>query len=85
MLHIEKRKKNMFRRVPVEWSHGEVVILSLPGGKLLFEVGKGVKLMAGVELLVVLSVTAFYLAIMSGRVRPNQLVPDAELIQGSFE
>ena len=85
MLHIRERKKDVFGRLPAEWSHREVVILSLPDGKLLFEVGKGEKLMAGVEFLVVLPVAAFYLAIMSGCVRSDQLVPDAELVHSSFE
>lgn len=37
--------------------------------------------MRGVELLVILAVTAFHLAIMSGRIRANQLVANPETRQ----
>ena len=75
----------MFRRLPIEWSHGEVIILTLSDSELLFKVGKTVEFMAGIELLVILPVAAFYLSVMPGCVRFNQLVPDTELIQCLFK
>ena len=39
----------MFRRVLVERSHGEVVILALSDSELLFKISKVKELMTGVE------------------------------------
>jgi len=79
VLHIGKRKKNMLGRLPVEWSHWKVVILTLSKGQLFFKITKTIKLMTSIELLIVFSVTTFYFAVMFGRVRSDQLVADAEL------
>ena len=38
VLHIGERKKDVFRRLPVEWSHGETVVLSLAESKLFGKV-----------------------------------------------
>ena len=38
--------------------------------------------MRGIELFIVLAVTAFYFPVMSGRVRLDQLVPNAEFFAG---
>lgn len=75
-----ERKKDSFRRLPVERSHREVVVISLPDSKLILEIGEAIELVAGIEFLVVFSVTAFYFAIVPGRVWPDQLVVDAELV-----
>ena len=85
MLHIWIRKKYKFRGSPVERSHREVVILPLSNSELFFKVSEAVELMAGIEFFVVLPVAAFYFAVMLGRVRFDQFVPNAKLIQCSFE
>ena len=54
-------------------------------GKLLFEVRKGVKVMAGIKPLLVLAVAALYLAIVSRGVRPDELMTDAKLLRGRLE
>ena len=79
VLHIGKRKKNMLGRLPVEWSHWKVVILTLSKGQLFFKITKTIKLMTSIEFLIVFSVATFYFAVMFGRVRSDQLVADAEL------
>ena len=81
VLHIRKRIKNIFRSHPVERSHGESVIASLPDSKLFGKVIKGIEGVAGVELLIVFSVAAFYFAIVPRCKRFDFLVPDSELSQ----
>ena len=81
MLHIGKRIKNLFRSHPVEGSHGESVIASLPNSKLFGKVIKGIEGVAGVELLIIFSVATFYFAVMSGGKGFDFLVPDAEFGQ----
>ena len=48
-------------------------------GKLLFEVRKGVKVMAGIKPFLVLPVTAFHLAVVAGCIGADKLVTDAQL------
>lgn len=81
VLQIGEVRKDSFRRPPVEWPHGEIVILPLPDSQLPGEVIEGIEGVAGVELFVVLSVTAFHLAVMSRCKGTDLLVPDAELSQ----
>ena len=40
-----KRKEDVFGRCPVEGTHGEVIVFSVPDSKLLLEVLKGIKTM----------------------------------------
>ena len=77
VLHVWIRKKDVFGRVPVEWSHGEVVVLPLSDGQLLFEIIERVELPHSIKLLVILSVTALHLAVVPGCEWPDQLVPDS--------
>lgn len=72
----------MLRRHPVEWSHGEVAVLPLSYGELFLEISEVIEFVASIELLVVLSVAAFYFAVMSGRIYFDSLVLNAELGQG---
>ena len=53
--------------------------------KLFCEVIERVKAVAGVEAFLVLSVAAFYLAVVAGRVGADELVADAQFGGGSFE
>ena len=81
MLHIRKITKNEFWRLPVERTHGEIVILSLSGGKLLLEVLEAVELAAGIKLFIIFSVAAFDLSVVPWSKGPDPLVPDTELLQ----
>ena len=85
VLHSGERKKDGIGRLPVERAHGEIVVLSLPNSKLLFEVCKGIKTAARIETLLVLAVAALYLAIVSRGVRPDELMTDAKLLRGRLE
>lgn len=67
VLHRRERRKGSFRRHPVERSHKEIIILSLPGSKPFGKVLKGIEFVAGVELPIVFPVTAFHLAVVSWR------------------
>ena len=80
-LHIRKRIKNIFGRHPVERSHGESVIASLPDSKLFGKVIEWIEGMASIEFLVVFSVAALYLAVMSWGKRANLFVADPHLSQ----
>ena len=81
VLHIWERKKNVIGRLPVEWSHRKLIVVSLSDGKLLFKVCKTVELMASVEFLVVFSVAALNFSVMPWRIRFNQFVTNTELHQ----
>lgn len=78
VLHIRKRIKNIFGSHPVEGSHGESVIASLPDSKLFGKVIEGIEGMAGVELLIIFSMAAFYFAIVTRCKGLDFLVPNTE-------
>ena len=69
VLHIRIRKKDVFWGLPVEWSHREVVILTLAHSKLFFKVSKAIEFVASIELLVIFPVAAFNLYVMFGCIR----------------
>lgn len=79
------RKEDRFGGVPVERSHGEIVILSLSDSQLLLKISKGIKGVAGIEFLVVLSMAAFNFTVVPRGIRPNQLMPNAKLFQSSLK
>ena len=79
------RKEDRFGGVPVERSHGEIVILPLSDRQLLLKISKGIKGVAGIEFLIVLSMATLNLTVVPWGVRLNQLVQDAKLFQSSFE
>ena len=81
VLHIRKRIKNVFRWHPVERSHGESVITSLPDSKLFGEVIEGIEGVTSIEFLIVFSMTAFYFSVVSRRKGLDFLVPNSELSQ----
>ena len=85
VLQIRKRKENSFGRHPVEWSHGERVIVTLPDSKLFGKVIEGIKGVAGIEFLVVFSVAAFYFSVVTRRKRLDFLVADSKLGQRLFK
>ena len=75
----------MFRCEPVERTHGESVVLSVPDSKLLFKVGERIKAVGSIEVFVVFSMAAFDFPVMSGCVWLDRLVADAKLPQFFFE
>ena len=50
--------------------------------QLSVEVGKRVEAIGIVEAMLILTVAALYLAIVTGRIGTNQLVPNAQLCSG---
>ena len=96
-----ERKEDSFGGLPVERPHGEVVILSLSDSQLFLKILKGIEGMAvmvvsrvmrkiiegvaGIEFFIVLSMTALHFPVVSGGVGLNELMPDAELLQGGFK
>ena len=74
VLHFWKRIKDDLRRLPVEGSHWEIIILPLPYSELFFEVGKGIKLVGSIEFLIILAVATLHLAVVSWCKRADQFV-----------
>lgn len=70
--------KYLLRRTPAKRSHWEAVVIpAVINLKLLRKVLKRIEGMSGIEALVILPVAPLYLAVMSWRIRPDQLVTDA--------
>ena len=65
----------------MERTYREMVVDSVPAGKLNLEVLKRIKLMCGVEIFIVLAVTALHFAVVPGRVGPDEFMTDAQLFQ----
>ena len=84
-LQRRKRKKDIARRLPVERTHGEIIILPLTDGKLFYKIVKRIETMRSIEFLVVFSMTAFYLAVMSGCERSDLLMLDTKLFKRFLE
>ena len=59
-------------------SHREVVGMTVVDSKLVCEIIQREKGMTGVEVSLVFSVTAFYLAVVAWSIRTNQFMADAE-------
>ena len=62
-----------------------MIVPVLPDGKLFLEVGKREELVRGVEILVILAVTTLDLAIVPGCVGLDDLMPDAQFVQGPLK
>ena len=71
--------RELKRRKPTQRPHGKVVGAVVMDGKLLGEVLEGVKAVGRIETLLILPVTTLHLAVVSGRIGANQLVPDTQL------
>ena len=69
--------KEFKRREPGEWTHGEVIAGSLPGSELPGKIGERKETMAVIEAFLILTVAAFYFAVMTGCIRTDQLMPNA--------
>ena len=62
-----------------------MVLLTLAPGKLLFEVIKGVELVYSIKRFIVFAMTAFYFAVVRGRVRFDSFVTDGCVCHAVFE
>ena len=69
----------------MEGPHRNVVGTAVVDLELLVEVFKGKERIAAIKALLVFAVAALYLAVMSGRVGPDQLVPDAKMSCGCLK
>ena len=69
--------KDLDWRAPAEGTHRKFVAVSLVGSELPAKVVERVEGMLIVKAFLVLPVAAFHLAVVAGRVRPDQLMPDA--------
>ena len=78
---VRKCGKNLLWRAPIKRSHREIVVLFVPDSKLLPEVFKRIERVRGIEVLVVFTVTALDLAVVTGRVYLDAFVLDAELFK----
>ena len=69
----------LVRRGPVKRSHREVVGAAVMDSELLGEVIEGVETVIGVKAFLVLSMASFHLAVVTRRVRTDQLMTDTKL------
>ena len=81
MLHIRKRRKDLFRRAPAEGTHREVVVFVLPDSKLFLKVFEGIELVGSVEILIIFAVAAFYLPVVTRREDFDELVADTQFFK----
>ena len=81
ILQGRKRKKDLFRRVPVWGTHREIIIGSVPDGKLLLVVIEGVELMVGIEVFVVLAMAALNFTVVPRCKNTNELMPDTKFFK----
>ena len=65
--------------------HGKVVGTAVVVRELFFEIHQRVEGMAGIEPLLVLTVTSLHLTVVPGRVRPDELMSYAEFLSGGFK
>ena len=77
--------KELAGREPVQWSHGEAVAAILVGSELPTKIDEREEGMGVVETLLILTVAAFHLAVVSWGIRSNQLVTNAFACKRSFE
>ena len=78
----KKLDKELERRKPSERSHWKVVGTAVIHSELFLKVRQREERVERIKAFLVFPVAAFYLAIMSGRVRTDELMPDAQLSGG---
>ena len=78
-------RKGLLRRAPAEGTHREVVVFALPDNKLLLVVFKGIELVRGIEVFVVLAVAPLDLPVVSGSEDPDSFMSNTEFLQRSLE
>ena len=84
-LQSRKRKKDIARRLPVERTHGEIIILPLTDSKLFRKIIKRIETMRSIKFFVIFSVTAFYFAVMSRCERPDLFMLYTKLFKRFLE
>ena len=84
-LQTWERKKDIKRGLPVERTHGEIIILPLTNGKLFCKINKRIETVRSVEFFVIFSVTAFYFAVMSWCERSDLFMLDTKLFKRFLE
>ena len=62
-----------------------MVVRAFADSKLFFEVLKAEKGMRSIEFFIVLTVASFHFSIVSGRVGPDELMPNVMLLQSFFK
>ena len=72
-------------RKPVERSHGKVVGESVVNDELLSEVVQGKERVGVIETLLIFSMAALHLLVVSGGVGTDELVPDTQFSSSGFK
>ena len=78
-------RKGLLRRAPVEGAHGKTIVLFIPNRKLSLEVIKGIELVRGIEVFVVLAVAPLDLPVVSGSEDSDSFMSNTEFLQRSLE
>ena len=71
--------------MPIQGTHGEIVVASEMNGKLLFEVLKGMESVGRIEVFVVLSVRTFHFAVVPRSIGTDELVPYSQLFEARLK
>ena len=78
-------RKGLLRSAPVEGAHGKTIVLFIPNRTLSLEVIKGIELVRGIEVFVVLAVAPLDLPVVSGSEDPDSFMSNTEFLQRSLE
>ena len=71
--------------MPIQGTHGEIVVASEMNGKLLFEVLKGMESVGRIEVFIVLPVGTLHFAVVSRRVWTDELMPYPQLFEARLK
>ena len=74
-----ERRKDLFGGKPVQGTHGEIVVISVPDNKLFLKIRKGKEGVRSIEIFVILAVTAFHFAVVSGGKRFDRLMDNTQI------
>ena len=77
MLQRRERGKDLSRRVPIQGTHGEMVVRFFSDSELLFEIIERIETMRSIEFLVIFSVRTLNLAVVPWSTDTDQLVLDS--------
>lgn len=77
--------KSVKGREPVERAHLSVIGAGVVNSELMSKVVEGEETVGVIKALLILTMAAFDLAVMAGRIGANEFVPDAEANGGLFE
>ena len=77
--------KGLLGRAPVEGTHRETIVLSVPDSKLPLEILEGIKLVRSIEVFIIFPMTPLNFAVVPGGENPDSFVLDTKFPQRSLK